>query len=134
MTHSDPLADMLTRIRNGQSARLANVEVPYSNLHEAVLEVLKEEGFVASFTRKEIRSNVSMLNVKLKYFQNSGVIKTITKISKPGKRIYYSIKDLKEKKFCNGLGIAVISTPKGVISDKNAIHHNVGGEVLCTLF
>ncbi len=134
MTHSDPLADMLTRIRNGQSARLANVEVPYSNLHEAVLEVLKEEGFVASFTRKEIRNNVSMLNVKLKYFQNSGVIKTITKISKPGKRIYYSIKDLKEKKFCNGLGIAVISTPKGVISDKNAIHHNVGGEVLCTVF
>lgn len=134
MTHSDPLADMLTRIRNGQSARLANVEVPYSNLHEAVLEVLKEEGFVASFTRKEIRSNVSMLNVKLKYFQNSGVIKTITKISKPGKRIYYSIKDLREKKFCNGLGIAVISTPKGVISDKNAIHHNVGGEVLCTVF
>ena len=134
MTHSDPLADMLTRIRNGQSARLAYVQAPYSNLHEAVLQVLKEEGFVASFSKEEIRSNVSVLNIKLKYFQNEGVIKTITRISKPGKRIYYSIKDLKEKKFCNGLGIAVISTPKGVISDKNAIHHNIGGEVLCTVF
>lgn len=134
MTHSDPLADMLTRIRNGQSARLAYVQAPYSQLHEAVLLVLKEEGFISSFTKEEIRQNVSVLNIKLKYFENSGVIKTITKISKPGNRVYYSIKDLKEKKFCNGLGIAIISTPKGVISDKNAIHHNVGGEVLCTVF
>ncbi|MCT4635608.1 MAG: 30S ribosomal protein S8 [Rickettsiales bacterium] len=134
MSNSDPLADMLTRIRNGQSAHLAYVQAPYSQLHEAVLLVLKEEGFISSFSREEIRSNVSVLNIKLKYFENSGVIKTITKISKPGKRIYYSTKDLKEKKFCNGLGVAVISTPKGVISDKNAIHHNVGGEVLCTVF
>lgn len=134
MTHSDPLADMLTRIRNGQSARLASVQAPYSHLHEAVLEVLKDEGFIVSFSKEEIRSNVSVVNIKLKYFQSSGVIKTITKISKPGKRVYYSIKDLKEKKFCNGLGIAVISTPKGVISDKNAIRQNVGGEVLCTVF
>lgn len=134
MTHSDPLADMLTRIRNGQSARLAYVQAPYSQLHEAVLLVLKEEGFISSFSKEEIRNNVSVLNIKLKYFENSGVIKTITKISKPGKRVYYSIKELREKKFCNGLGIAVISTPKGVISDKNAIHQNVGGEVLCTVF
>lgn len=134
MTHSDPLADMLTRIRNGQSARLASVQAPYSHLHEAVLEVLKDEGFIVSFSKEEIRNNVSVVNIKLKYFQSSGVIKTITKISKPGKRVYYSIKDLKEKKFCNGLGIAVISTPKGVISDKNAIRQNVGGEVLCTVF
>jgi small subunit ribosomal protein S8 len=134
MTHSDPLADMLTRIRNGQSACLAYVKAPYSNLHEAVLEVLKEEGFVASFTKEEIRKGVSILNVKLKYFQNSGVIKSIARVSKPGKRVYYSIKDLKENKFCNGLGIVVLSTPKGVISDKNAIRHNIGGEVLCTVF
>lgn len=134
MTHSDPLADMLTRIRNGQSARLAYVQVPYSNLHEAVLNVLKSEGYVVSFTKEEVRSNIFVLNVKLKYYQNEGVIRTITRISKPGRRIYYSIKDLKEKKFCNGLGIAVISTPKGVISDKEAIHHNIGGEVLCTVF
>lgn len=134
MTHSDPLADMLTRIRNGQAARLAYVQAPYSNLHEAVLEVLKAEGFITSFIKEEERSNVFLLNIKLKYFQNEGVIKTITRISKPGKRIYYSIKDLKEKKFCNGLGIAVISTPKGVISDKDAIRQNIGGEVLCTVF
>jgi len=134
MTHSDPLADMLTRIRNGQAARLAYVQAPYSTLHESVLEVLKAEGFVASFVKEEVRSNIFMLNIKLRYFENTGVIKTITRISKPGKRIYYSIKNLKEKKFCNGLGIAVISTPRGVISDKNALHHNVGGEVLCTVF
>ncbi len=134
MTHSDPLADMLTRIRNGQSARLAYVQAPYSNLHEAVLEVLKEEGFVASFTKEEIRKGVSVLNVKLKYYQNSGVIKSIARVSKPGRRVYYSIKDLRENKFCNGLGIVVLSTPKGVISDKNAIHQNIGGEVLCTVF
>ena len=134
MTHSDPLADMLTRIRNGPSARLAYVQAPYSNLHEAVLEVLKEEGFVASFTKEEIRKGVSVLNVKLKYYQNSGVIKSIARVSKPGRRVYYSIKDLRENKFCNGLGIVVLSTPKGVISDKNAIHQNIGGEVLCTVF
>ena len=134
MTHSDPLADMLTRIRNGQSARLANVQAPYSNLHEAVLDVLKQEGFVASFVKEEIRNNIYVLNIKLKYFQNEGVIRSITRISKPGKRVYYSISDLKENKFCNGLGVVVLSTPKGVISDKNAIHQNVGGEVLCTVF
>lgn len=134
MTHSDPLADMLTRIRNGQNARLAFVKVPYSNLHESVLKVLKEEGFVASYEKEEVRTNVSFLNVKLKYFQNSGVIKSIDRISKPGKRVYYSIQNLKDKKFYNGLGVAIISTPMGVISDKDAIHNNVGGEVLCTVF
>jgi small subunit ribosomal protein S8 len=134
MTHSDPLADMITRVRNGQAARLAYVQAPYSNLHEAVLEVLKEEGFIASFEKEEVRTNVFVLNIKLKYFQNDGVIKSITRISKPGKRVYYSIKDLKENKFCNGLGIVVLSTPKGVISDKDAIHQNIGGEVLCTVF
>jgi len=134
MTHSDPLADMLTRIRNGQSARLANVKAPYSTLHEAVLEVLQKEGFIASFNKEEIRKNIWMLNIKLKYFENEAVIKTISKISKPGKRVYYSIKDLKENKYYNGLGVVILSTPMGVISDKNAIHHNVGGEVLCTVF
>ena len=134
MTHSDPLADMLTRIRNGQSARLTNVVIPYSNLHLDVLNVLKEEGFVGSFSKEEVRNNISILNVQLKYFQDSGVIKTISRISKPGKRVYYSIKDLKENKFCNGLGIVILSTPRGVISDKNAVHHNVGGEALCKVF
>ena len=134
MTHSDPLADMLTRIRNGQSARLTNVVIPDSNLHLDVLNVLKEEGFVGSFSKEEVRNNISILNVQLKYFQDSGVIKTISRISKPGKRVYYSIKDLKENKFCNGLGIVILSTPRGVISDKNAVHHNVGGEALCKVF
>ena len=134
MSHSDPLADMLTRIRNGQSARLTEVVAPFSNLHVAVLEVLKEEGFIASFTEEELRNNIYVLNIKLKYFQNSAVIKLISRISKPGKRVYYSIDKLKENKFRNGLGVVILSTPKGVISDKNAIHHNVGGEVLCKVF
>lgn len=134
MTHSDPLADMLTRIRNGQSARLARVKAPYSHLHQAVLEVLTAEGYVESFSKEEIRENISILNIKLKYFQNEGVIKSIDKISKPGKRVYYSIKDLKENKFRNGLGVVILSTSKGVISGKNAVHHNIGGEVLCTVF
>jgi small subunit ribosomal protein S8 len=134
MTHSDPLADMITRIRNGQSARLTHVDVTYSNLHVAVLEVLKDEGFIKSFTKEEQRKNVSSLKVQLKYFQDAGVIKTISRISKPGKRVYYSIEDLKVNKFCNGLGIVILSTPRGVISDKNAVHHNVGGEALCKVF
>ena len=134
MTHSDPLADMITRIRNGQSARLTHVDVTYSNLHVAVLEVLKDEGFIKSFVKEEQRKNVSSLKVQLKYFQDAGVIKTISRISKPGKRVYYSIEDLKVNKFCNGLGIVILSTPRGVISDKNAVHHNVGGEALCKVF
>lgn len=134
MTHSDPLADMLTRIRNGQSARLTSIEVPFSNLHNDVLTVLKEEGYIRSFKKEEVRDNISVLVVQLKYFQDMGVIRTISRISKPGKRIYYSVKDLKENKFCNGLGIVILSTPKGVISDKEALHHNVGGEALCKVF
>ncbi len=134
MSHSDPLADMLTRIRNGQAARLTNVVAPYSNLHVAVLQVLKDEGYVASFTKEEVRKNVYMINIRLKYFQDSGVIKSITRVSKPGKRVYYSIDELKENQYRNGLGIVILSTPKGVISDKSALHHNVGGEVLCKVF
>lgn len=134
MTHSDPIADMITRIRNGQSALHANVEVPYSSMHESILTVLKDEGFIASFIKEEIRKGVSIINVKLKYYDNSGVIKTIARVSKPGKRVYYSISDLKDNKFFNGLGVVILSTSKGIISDKQAVHHNIGGEALCTVF
>ena len=134
MSHSDPLADMITRIRNGQQARLINVVAPYSNLHVSVLEVLKAEGFISSFTKFEVRKNIFALDIKLKYFQDSGVIKLISKISKPGRRIYYSVDKLKEKRFRNGLGVIILSTPKGVVSDKDAVHHNIGGEALCKVF
>lgn len=134
MTHSDPLADLLTRIRNGQKARLAYVEAPYSKLFEAVLQVLKEEGYITSFTRFEVRTNILRLKIKLKYFDNAAVIKSIDRISKPGKRIYYSVQDLQNNKFRNGLGIIILSTSKGVISSNAAFHHNIGGEVLCTVF
>lgn len=134
MTHSDPLADLLTRIRNGQKAKLAYVEAPYSKLHESVLQVLKEEGYIISFNKVELRTNINILKIKLKYFDNEGVIKTIDKISKPGKRVYYSVEDLNNKKFRNGLGIVILSTSKGVISSNSAYHQNVGGEALCTVF
>jgi small subunit ribosomal protein S8 len=134
MTHSDPLADMLTRIRNGQGARLAHVKAPYSQLHVAVLKVLAEEGYIESFSKEEVRTNIAILNIKLRYFQNEGVIKTIDRMSKPGRRVYYSIADLKANKFRNGLGVVILSTSKGVISAKNAVHHNIGGEVLCKVF
>ncbi len=134
MTHSDPLADMLTRVRNGQNARLASVKAPYSRMHEAVLKVLLDEGFIESFSKEEIRENIFIVNIKLKYFQNEGAIKSIDRVSKPGKRVYYSTTDLKENKFRNGLGIVILSTSRGVISGKNAVHHNIGGEVLCKVF
>ena len=134
MSLSDPLADMLTRVRNGQNARLSFVNAPFSKLHVAVLDVLKQDGFIAGYKVKEIRKNISIIIIELKYFNNSGVIKSLTKISKPGKRIYYSVEELRKKKFCNGLGIVVLSTPKGVISNKEALNANVGGEVLCTVF
>lgn len=134
MTHSDPLADMLTRVRNGQNARLASVKAPHSRMHEAVLKVLLDEGFIESFSKEEIRENIFIINIKLKYFQNEGAIKSIDRVSKPGKRVYYSTTDLKENKFRNGLGIVILSTSRGVISGKNAVHHNIGGEVLCKVF
>lgn len=134
MTHSDPLADMLTRVRNGQNARLASVKAPHSRMHESVLKVLLDEGFIESFSKEEIRENIFIINIKLKYFQNEGAIKSIDRVSKPGKRVYYSTTDLKENKFRNGLGIVILSTSRGVISGKNAVHHNIGGEVLCKVF
>lgn len=132
MSMTDPLGDMLTRVRNGQQARMAYITSPASQLRINVLEVLKNEGYIRDYSKVELRPGISELKIELKYSNNMPVIKEIKRISTPGRRSYSSISDL--KKFYNGLGIAILSTPKGVMSDHSARLANVGGEVLCCVF
>lgn len=132
MSFSDPLGDMLTRIRNGQQARKSDITVPASKLRENVLEVLKREGFICGYERVNLRKGVDSLKVELKYYEGRPVISEITRVSTPGRRVYSGVKDL--QKFYNGLGISVLSTPQGVMSDHEARQANVGGEVLCKVF
>jgi len=132
MAMSDPLGDMLTRIRNGQAARMKAVPVPASKLRANVLEVLKREGFIRGYSETELRQGVTELSVELKYAEGEPVIKEISRVSKPGRRVYSKIKDL--PRFYNGLGISILSTPQGVLSDHEAREANVGGEVLCRVF
>lgn len=132
MALSDPLGDMLTRIRNGQSARKQVVNSPASKLRSNVLEVLKREGFIRDFSTDELRSGVSEVKIELKYQEGEPVIREIRRVSRPGRRVYAKIKDL--PRVYNGLGIAILSTPRGVMSDNEARAANVGGEVLCQVF
>ena len=132
MSMQDPIADMLTRIRNGQQARKSDITVPASKLRENVLEVLKREGFIRGYERVNLRKGVDSLKVELKYYEGRPVISEITRVSTPGRRVYSGVKDL--QKFYNGLGISVLSTPQGVMSDHEARQANVGGEVLCKVF
>jgi small subunit ribosomal protein S8 len=132
MALSDPLGDMLTRIRNGQRARKAVVASPASNLRANVLEVLKREGYIRGYTREEIRPGVAELRIELKYHEGQPAIKELHRVSKPGRRVYSKIKEL--PRVYNGLGISILSTPRGVMSDLEARTQNVGGEVLCRVF
>lgn len=132
MAMSDPLGDMLTRIRNGQRARLNAVPVPASKLRANVLEVLKREGYIRGYSWAETRPGISELTVELKYTEGEPVIREIDRVSKPGRRVYSKIKDL--SRVYNGLGISILSTPRGVMSDHEARAENVGGEVLCRVF
>ena len=132
MSMSDPLGDMLTRIRNGQAARMDAVPVPASKLRANVLEVLKREGFIRGYSESELRKGIRELSVELKYLDGEPVIREISRVSKPGRRVYSRIKDL--PRFYNGLGISILSTPRGVLSDHEAREANVGGEVLCRVF
>jgi small subunit ribosomal protein S8 len=132
MTMSDPLGDMLTRIRNGQRARQAVVASPASKIRANVLEALKREGYIRGFTREDLRPGVAELKIELKYVDGEPVIREINRISKPGRRIYSRIADLPRS--YNGLGIAILSTPRGVLSDNEARAAKVGGEVLCRVF
>ena len=132
MAMSDPLADMLTRIRNGQMARLLEVTSPASKLRANVLNVLKDEGYIRDFEQLEVEVGKPELKIQLKYYDGKPVIKSIKRVSCPGRRVYSGIKEL--PRVYNGLGIAILSTPRGVMSDNEARAANVGGEVLCQVF
>jgi len=132
MALSDPLGDMLARIRNGQRARKSAIESPASKLRMNVLEVLKREGYIRGYTRKDVRAGVAVLRIELKYHEGEPVIRQLSRVSRPGRRVYSRIGDL--PRVFNGLGISILSTPRGVMSDNEARAANVGGEVLCQVF
>ncbi len=132
MSMSDPVADLLTRIRNGQRAKKSSVNTPSSKLRANVLDVLKREGYIRDYSNDNIRKGIDEIIIELKYYDGEPVIKEISRISSPGCRVYSKIKDL--PRIYNGLGIAILSTPQGVMSDAEARAANVGGEVLCHVF
>ena len=131
MSMSDPLGDLLTRIRNAQSARQSRCKAPASKLRENVLEVLKREGFIRAWRTEEL-TGVKLIDIELKYSEGEPAIREITRVSKPGRRVYSKIAEL--PKFYNGLGMSILSTPRGVMSENEARAANVGGEVLCRVF
>ncbi len=132
MSMTDPLGDMLTRIRNGQRARKNQVVSPASKLRVNVLDVLKREGFIRAYEPYEVRPGINEIRIELKYHEGDPVIRQIQRVSTPGRRVYSRIKDLNQH--FNGLGISILSTPRGVMSDNEARAENVGGEVLCQVF
>ena len=132
MSVSDPLGDMLTRIRNAQRARHTSCVAPASRLRANVLEVLKREGFIRGFSAEQLRPGVAQLRIELKYTDGEPVIKEIMRISKPGRRVYSKIREM--PRVYAGLGVSILSTPHGVLSDAEARAANVGGEVLCRVF
>lgn len=125
---TDPIADMLTRIRNANTARHEKVDVPYSKEKEAVIKLMKEEGYILNY-KEIVDGTKKSLRVYLKYVGKEKVIKGLKRVSKPGRRVYTGVQDM--PKVLGGLGIAVISTPKGIITGKTCVKENVGGEVLC---
>ena len=129
---NDPIGDMLTRIRNGQRAGHSSVISPASKLRERVLDVLQQEGFIRGFSVTELRSGISEITIELKYQEGVPVIREIKRVSRPGRRVYSKIRDLRQ--VYGGLGVSILSTPKGVVSDQTARAENVGGEVLCHVF
>ena len=132
MSMSDTLGDMLTRIRNGQTTNKKIVDAPASRFRKNVLEVLKREGFIRNYEEKETKPGINFFEIELKYYNGKPVITEIKRISKPGRRVYSNIKNL--QKTYNGLGISILSTPRGVMSDNEAREAKVGGEVLCTIY
>ncbi len=131
MSLNDPLGDLLTRIRNGQRIGRGKIAAPASKLHANVLDVLKREGFIRDF-RPYQDGPRPMMEIELKYQEGAPVIREIARVSKPGRRVYSKIADL--PRFYNGLGIQILSTPRGVLSDHEARVQNVGGEILCRVY
>ena len=132
MSLSDPLGDMLTRIRNAQIRKKDYVHMPASRFRANVLEVLEREGYIRGFKKIELENQKNNFEIELKYIDGEPVIKEISRISTPGRRVYSKINDL-QRNF-DGLGISILSTPKGVMSDNQARKNNVGGEILCEVF
>ncbi|MDD7910630.1 MULTISPECIES: 30S ribosomal protein S8 [Pseudovibrio] len=132
MSISDPVGDMLTRIRNAQMRRKSKVSTPASKLRARVLDVLASEGYIRGYTTVSFESGKSELEIELKYFDGEPVIRTIERVSKPGRRVYSSVKNIPH--VANGLGVSILSTPQGVMADHEARDKNVGGEVLCRVF
>ena len=132
MAMSDPLGDMLSRIRNAQTQRISAVDVPASKLRKSVLDVLAREGYIRGYSKTDFENGKSELNIELKYYEGAPVIRKIDRVSKPGRRVYVSVKSIPQ--IANGLGITILSTPKGVMADHQAREQNVGGELLCSIF
>ena len=132
MAVNDPISDMIARIRNAQMRNKSKVSMPGSKQRERVLEVLKTEGYIRGYAAVAHASGRNELEVELKYFDGTPVIREIERVSKPGRRVYASVKNL--PRINNGLGVAILSTPKGVMADHAARDANVGGEIICTVF
>ena len=132
MTFADPIGDMITRIRNAQMRLLSNVIIPSSNFRGKILDVLKQEGYILDYKKVSDDKNISSFSVNLKYSNGSPVIREIKRISKPGRRIYAKATSM--PKIQNGLGLAIISTSKGIMTDNDARNKNIGGEIICRVF
>ena len=132
MPANDPIGDMITRIKNAGERKRSKVITPASKLRQRVLDVLQTEGYIRGYSRTETVEGFAQFEIELKYYDGAPVIAEISRVSKPGRRVYSSISDLKPVK--NGLGISILSTPKGVMSDTAARDANVGGEVLCRVY
>ncbi|ENN93755.1 30S ribosomal protein S8 [Bartonella bovis] len=132
MSISDPLGDMLTRIRNALSRKKGKVVTPASKLRRRVLDVLQSEGYIRGYNQVDFDKGKSEIEIELKYFEGSAVIREISRVSKPGRRVYVSAQSIPQ--VANGLGISILSTPKGVMADHEAREQNVGGEILCRIF
>ena len=132
MTLVDPIGDMLTRIRNGQMRSLNKINIPFSNFRLKILEVLKKEGYIIDFNIDNGKQKIKFLSVDLKYYEGQPVIKEIKRVSKPGRRVYSRATSI--PKVLNGLGLAILSTSKGVMSDTDAMKNNLGGEIICRVF
>ena len=130
MSMTDPIADMLTRIRNGQQAEKASVRMPSSHIKHAIAKVLKSEGFIEDFSVQPGAGNKTVLDVQLRYYMGRGVIERLDRVSRPGLRVYRGVQDLPK---VNSFGIAIVSTPKGVMTDRAARQQGIGGEVLCVV-
>jgi small subunit ribosomal protein S8 len=132
MSMSDPLGDMLTRIRNAIGRKKSKVSTPASKLRARVLDVLQSEGYIRGYSQTEFENGKSEIEIELKYYEGAPVIREISRVSKPGRRVYVSVKSIPQ--VANGLGISILSTPKGVMADHEAREQNVGGELLCRIF